>query len=1502
MPTEQREDVRGKKRGQILDRRFDVGDALSEYGFEMQRGRLVDVGPADLSKADSAYEDFMSWVEQKYGFKAYDGSTRISVPEDQYKELFDNARNLMQQAKNPSKEGWVLAMTVIRNLENPGQGDFKELRREWNIRKACKKALRDVPPAEGLDIPVWGMVRAGCRDIEDAKRFITLWNEMAEPSRPFGSGHNPDPKRVYEMAQAMRESPLWVIEQAIKAGEKPGRMSHPAKLFDAAKAWKINPTMWKNVAERVGRMELWQRMVADGVLQEVGLEFANTTNPQNQNIEGGYGDRNYRTVSVYEMRQNMANGSVPGAWSHDNSPTRWQRDRGLRDQFWSKLQQALSKGKDQAIAEYVPDTKIHRKRLLKNVLPGFEGLDDASKKVFIEGGTVASIMALSEGNTVKALELLEADSINKMQESNNGYGRRSRGGSSVPANRPELVNNLYLRLTREMPGLEKLSDSERDLLAKAGTVESISALSEGNIPRAIELLDSTKENHSSRDYTALGSLTNALRKHLIDELPGFEKLNDSHKQFLAEGGTSESLAALSRGDTAKTIELLDGYISSSNAEYDRKQRCESVINILTVFGNDWQEWLSKQGAVTAELHEAVKTLRNSPKADEIKDFILANPDLPGAEQCKLINKWEALGFSDRSEQDRKLPYGQQVYQAQLRITTANIAESARIMPESMKESFGSLPLWQKILIIPVAQKYYDELPWGERSGWEYSKDNTKFRDEINRRFDEVKAKGQVKAIAEDLPDTPENRARASLIFFGKAGLTLSESEGLSQGAGIKALAGLKIDDYRKAFKRVTNSYKNEEAWCGAAAVGLATVFGNRADKWLKDQETAGINIHDATYWLPSKSSGKSLEGLGEFLSKHAWDNNASFTERPLDYFSKGKGAGEKFKVPVNLRKDESTGQAIADIVEIAISGDSSKHGVRGDGVKVVSLDEAKAMVKNIKDFARDFKRGLRADIQEREKLQGEDLTIAVDKATQAFNSTSAKWLNLVNKGAPRATTDLSKISGNWESFTPEERELPFKQLVALAQTKQYPNRRSEKFALEAAQHSVSQTDYPKYEDIYLRSQNVPEPFSSIKRWEKDEFTAEFLPRSAVETGFFGHYTNCCQRLGGIGNSCAISTMSDPFSQLLAIRNKEGKIIAGSWAWEATNQMPDSKDSSKTKAYKVACFDNIEALGLTSEQQKSVLDIYKQIAKDLSNADYRKVTIGTGLGDVALDGLQSTEPVKLPERYSGYTDARGQVLLIENPSAVAVEKEVSKVWVRGALEDDLKEAEKVAKACYPAGHDHVTPPDDPNQARGLVLMHEEKGVIGYAVWDESKRYITDVAVLPEFHRYSQTLLNGLMDHCRQGGESWEADARKSSSWPLLLTNAKRGAIDLEVFSGDRPIKVGDVEIARSQEVDNAGTSVRKREFALKDTNGTPIDLGKLDHDTVGAEETYKVRFKPLQRELAKVRRSSESLEREATDMRIAVPEERPQRLPRGINVAVAAEVLARGVAVPQVGLA
>jgi hypothetical protein len=310
---------------------------------------------------------------------------------------------------------------------------------------------------------------------------------------------------------------------------------------------------------------------------------------------------------------------------------------------------------------------------------------------------------------------------------------------------------------------------------------------------------------------------------------------------------------------------------------------------------------------------------------------------------------------------------------------------------------------------------------------------------------------------------------------------------------------------------------------------------------------------------------------------------------------------------------------------------------------------------------------------------------------------------------------------------------------------------------------------------------VPEPFDSTKEFKFGEYVGRFLPREDPRVGFFGQHTNCCQHYGGVGNACAISSIKDPYSQLFVIE-KDGKIVAGSWVWE-----------NKEGEYREVCFDNIEAIG-EFDKHPMVNQIYGQVGRYLTEeANCRRVTVGKGYQDADVSKYKDTEAIALPRHYdNGYSDARSQVLLAENKDAKPLDKtQESKRFVRDVCFLDYDAMDKISAKCFPDSD--ATLQEAGEGLTGLALVDEIKGVVGYCVYDEKERYISDMAVLPEYrsdkNASSRRLMAEMIKRVKEIGGEWKAELRDKTSLRYMNAMQERGIVDMQVGELDHEMDDG-----------------------------------------------------------------------------------------------------------------
>ena len=192
--------------------------------------------------------------------------------------------------------------------------------------------------------------------------------------------------------------------------------------------------------------------------------------------------------------------------------------------------------------------------------------------------------------------------------------------------------------------------------------------------------------------------------------------------------------------------------------------------------------------------------------------------------------------------------------------------------------------------------------------------------------------------------------------------------------------------------------------------------------------------------------------------------------------------------------------------------------------------------------------------------------------------------------------------------------------------------------------------------------------SSIPRIEgkEDEYSYEVLRLDDAAGIFIGNITDCCQKVGGAGESSMLHSMTEKNGRVFVVRDADKKIISQSWLWRNGD---------------VVCFDNVEIpySGNNQKNQDAIYEIMKRAAKELCEKDkdviyklleegkitkdiadqiqLKKVTVGTSNNDLnrlyeSKTDNQLKYPVELGTYYEGiskdklYIDSRNQVVLYE----------------------------------------------------------------------------------------------------------------------------------------------------------------------------------------------------------------------------------------------------------------
>ena len=250
--------------------------------------------------------------------------------------------------------------------------------------------------------------------------------------------------------------------------------------------------------------------------------------------------------------------------------------------------------------------------------------------------------------------------------------------------------------------------------------------------------------------------------------------------------------------------------------------------------------------------------------------------------------------------------------------------------------------------------------------------------------------------------------------------------------------------------------------------------------------------------------------------------------------------------------------------------------------------------------------------------------------------------------------EISKIIQNWDALPQEilatkNYDLIMNEFekIRIERLKKY-NPKDINFAKEAEDQGIDEYEYSKYEDIYLKSQNIPLPdWTNIGEIKLYDYVGHFVPRSDVRTMFIGsdEYLLCCQKIGGAAEKSAIHSQSSPFGALFLVENmKKGTIIALSWVWSNGNTVVFDNIETKVMKEGASANDKIAAI---------ILQIYQEAAKRMKGIKFNdggnvveEVLVGSATYGIDQKYLKDLPDVKVdPEKIYPedinyiYTDAK-----------------------------------------------------------------------------------------------------------------------------------------------------------------------------------------------------------------------------------------------------------------------
>lgn len=131
------------------------------------------------------------------------------------------------------------------------------------------------------------IMKAQPDNLEQIIKAYNIFYKINERPETYGSSYNSFyPSTLMPMVK--RGLPDWmypVVAKAVKSGVVSfDRLGNTENLFDAAKAWKINPNIWKKDAEKIGRMPLEARIVAGVIFDNISEQERDKTKQEKREL------------------------------------------------------------------------------------------------------------------------------------------------------------------------------------------------------------------------------------------------------------------------------------------------------------------------------------------------------------------------------------------------------------------------------------------------------------------------------------------------------------------------------------------------------------------------------------------------------------------------------------------------------------------------------------------------------------------------------------------------------------------------------------------------------------------------------------------------------------------------------------------------------------------------------------------------------------------------------------------------------------------------------------------------------------------------------------------------------------------------------------------------------------------------------------------------------------------------------------------------------------------
>lgn len=1247
----------------------------------------------------------------------------------------------------------------------------------------------------------YGLADAKVENIAHGIKTIKLFFLLNERPETYGSSLN-----EYSLDKIAKYSrinmPEWMYKIVMDNNNIDlQRLGSVKNLFDACKAWDINPNIWRKEATKIGKMPLWMRMTAGAVITKIE------------------NDNNYDLTKPVMVKA-------------------WNQNKELRNIFWIEMKKAQDMGRDAALQLYCGNDNsaankgrlisiyfddilddFDKKRIAKLIdvrdlfkldvdafVENFEELamySDDEKKILrsavvinsVFGDETSKYIKLFQDNNIDIVDWLprglsdekyqsygnfikdkfcslDTDEMKKYSDYGQNFakmwGRLS--ANDEKADFQTLLGKIYNHETHVAieRSIRLAFVEQHKIITDMREIKKLDVMQKYNLMKELHKLDISDEDGESiikvedakKTVQQLMSITSTeARQNIINNAASYD---DASNELLIKAMVTESplIDSSLRNIISENVNVLDVI------DFDHENFIKNLQKI-----NKYSSYYSNYEIIAA-LH-ADKIFAEG----EFDKFMAETANMNKENRLSWIpQKLTAEKFASyKKHLNQNLYYqgldGKQ-YMRDMAQMKALSGVWGKLTPQQEELSF------ERLLGITYQDKSVD------RINMEYN--------QICSHFDEITKGNNKKRIRlrkghiNDVNLTENNSILQKFIIskhlylYGSSINNDNTSQKLAETKAIFALPPREAiaKSYAKYMEYNANRTDGEvKKEMVDLIMGTRPDFNNfEREQLAKSPAEIIINFNISSY----------QKALNELLNREANDPKASDLFRKYHAAITGdslQNTDEKInslRAQYERHKDWMIPSALA--INQTFGGEFRNYLNKIDNFnKYIDIQISKQKQTVIPAANHVY--------QNSDKLNVHDAVYWLPKDISAQNMPSFK--DFVNQqfiysdinGAKlhRDTSEMEIIQNNWDGLSVEETRLGYQEILAKCRSKKYINQRSETFACEASKFGVEERKYKEFEDIYFQGLGTPESFDSTKVFVKNNLRARFLPREDPRVGFFGQYTGCCQHFTGAGAKCAVSSIRDNHAQLFVIENEKKEIVAGSWVYKSKTSFDNPKAENAKSTYQVVTFDNIEAKQSYSSHDAEFFALYKEVSEYLvTEGNIRQVNIGCGGTDINIEKLSyTTVKHPLPLNYSGYSDASQQKTIASNPNAYPINEEAQQIYITGATQDDIPAMQNIAKICFPESDQNLMVPENDPQAK--LLIDENKGVVGYILWDEQEKSIYDMAVLPEYrkdkNRSSLVLLNDMLKHVSKDGGEWSADLRDQTSLRYMRAMQGRNVIKM-----------------------------------------------------------------------------------------------------------------------------